>query len=233
MLEELKQRVCRANLSLVKKGLVIHTFGNVSGVDRESGRMVIKASGVSYEDMEPRHMVVVSLASGKVVEGDLRPSSDTAAHLELYRAFALIGGVAHTHSLYATAWAPAKKEIPALGTTHADYFYGAVPCTRSLRADEIQDAYETNTGKVIVERFAQLDPTQFPGVLVAEHGPFTWGVSSEDAVGNAEILEHLARLASETLWIEPHPKPLSCELLDKHFLRKHGPGSYYGQTSDE
>ena len=229
MLEELKRQVCDANLRLAAEGLAIFTWGNVSGIDRAGGRVVIKPSGVPYEGMKPEHMVVVSLATGETVEGSLRPSSDTPTHLALYRAFGRIGGVAHTHSLFATAWAQARREIPPLGTTHADHFYGAVPCTRLLTAEEIAGDYESNTGKVIVERFSQLDPAALPGVLVADHGPFSWGDSPEQAVFHASILEHLARLASETLRVDPYPKPVSRELLDKHFLRKHGPGAYYGQ----
>jgi L-ribulose-5-phosphate 4-epimerase len=229
MLEELKQNVCAANRRLVREGLVVHTWGNVSGVDRASGNVVIKPSGVSYDGMTPGHMVVVSLATGKVVEGDLKPSSDTPTHLVLYRAFKDIGGIVHTHSLYATAWAQAQREIPALGTTHADYFHGPVPCTRSLTMKEIKNDYEANTGRVIVERFKKLDPQHFPGVLVASHAPFAWGGSLEKAVENAGVLEHLARLASETLRVKSSVKPIPRVLLDKHFLRKHGPEAYYGQ----
>jgi L-ribulose-5-phosphate 4-epimerase len=229
MLEELKQNVCEANRRLVREGLVIHTWGNVSGVDRTSGNVVIKPSGVSYDGMTPGHMVVVSLGTGKVVEGDLKPSSDTPTHLVLYRAFQDIGGIVHTHSLYATAWAQAQREIPTLGTTHADYFHGPVPCTRSLTAREIKHNYEANTGHVIVERFKKLDPLHFPGVLVASHAPFAWGPSLQKAVENAIVLEHLARLASETLRVKPSVKPIPRALLDKHFLRKHGPDAYYGQ----
>ena len=229
MLEELKQGVCEANRRLVREGLVIHTWGNVSSVDRASGNIVIKPSGVSYDGMTPGHMVVVSLATGKVVEGDFKPSSDTPTHLVLYREFRDIGGIVHTHSLYATAWAQAEREIPALGTTHADYFYGSVPCTRSLTPKEIKNDYEANTGHVILERFKKLDPLHFPGVLVASHAPFAWGASLEKAVENAIVLEHLARLASETLRVKPSVKPVPRALLDKHFLRKHGPTAYYGQ----
>jgi L-ribulose-5-phosphate 4-epimerase len=229
MLEELKSEVCRANLQLVQEGLVIQTWGNVSGIDRAAGCIVIKPSGVSYEGMKPCHMVVVSLDSGQVVEGDLKPSSDTPTHLELYRAFDGIGGVVHTHSLYATAWAQARREIPPLGTTHADYFPGPVPCTRELSAKEIRGDYEINTGKVIVERFRGLAPLESPAVLVAEHGPFTWGKSAADAVHNAVVLEFLARLASETIRIAPGGRPMQAELLEKHFRRKHGAGAYYGQ----
>jgi L-ribulose-5-phosphate 4-epimerase len=229
MLEALKTQVCRANLELVEKGLVIETFGNVSGVDRERGRVVIKPSGVAYSGMRPRHMVVVSLATGEVVEGKLRPSSDTPTHLELYRAFANVGGVVHTHSLYATAWAQARQGIPAYGTTQADYWYGAVPCTRPMRRKEIQKHYEANTAKVIVERLRGRDPLKHPAVLVASHGPFTWGVDPADAVHHAYLLEYVARLASETVRINPRTPTIPAPLLDKHFLRKHGPQAYYGQ----
>ena len=229
MLEQLKQQVCEANLQLVREGLVIQTFGNVSGVDRASGNIVIKPSGLAYDAMLPKHMVVVSLATGKVVEGKLRPSSDTPTHLVLYRAFRSIAGVVHTHSFYATAWAQARREIPALGTTHADYFYGPVPVTRPLTTKEINQDYETNTGNVIVERFRKLDPLQMPAVLVANHGPFAWGETLAKAVENAVALEYCARLASETLQLRPGSKPMPAALLDKHFLRKHGTGAYYGQ----
>ena len=229
MLEELKRQVCEANLQLVHDGLVIQTWGNVSGLERAQGLVVIKPSGVSYDAMRPEHMVVVQLDSGQIVEGALKPSSDTATHLELYRAFAGIGGIAHTHSLYATAWAQARQEIPALGTTHADYFYGPVPCTRQMTPAEIESEYEVNTGKVIVERFTKLDPMQKPAVLVASHAPFVWGASVAKAVENALVLEYLARLASETLVVNPSAGSMQSELLDKHFLRKHGPRAYYGQ----
>src|SRR4028119_2146058 len=229
MLDELKKQVCDANLKLVAEGLVIQTWGNVSGVDRSSGHMVIKPSGVPYARMKPEHMVVLALDSGQIVEGDLRPSSDTPTHLILLRAFEGIGGVVHTHSLYATAWAQARCEIPALGTTHADYFHGPVPCTRLLTNEEIQNDYEANTGDVIVERFADLDPLHFPGVLVASHAPFVWGETPDKAVENALVLENMARLASETLRIKADVEPMQKVLLDKHFLRKHGPGAYYGQ----
>jgi L-ribulose-5-phosphate 4-epimerase len=229
MLEELKKQVCEANLRLVGAGLVIQTFGNVSGIDRASGHVVIKPSGVGYDVMKPEHMVVVALDSGKVVEGDLRPSSDTPTHLVLYRAFKDLGGIVHTHSLFATAWAQAKREIPALGTTHADYFHGPVPCTRAMTPKEIKSDYEVETGNVIVERFRKLDPLAFPGALVASHGPFAWGKSAAKAVENAVVLEYLARLASETKRIYAWTAPMQRALLDKHFLRKHGPGAYYGQ----
>jgi L-ribulose-5-phosphate 4-epimerase len=229
MLEKLKSEVCRANLDLVKEGLVIQTWGNASGIDRARGLVVIKPSGVAYEVMKPRHMVVVELASGDVMEGDLKPSSDTPTHLVLYRAFEDIGGIVHTHSLFATAWAQAQRGLPAYGTTQADYWYGDVPCTRRLTPKEIRHDYETNTGRVIVERFKRVDPMQRPAVLVAGHGPFTWGRDVPEAVHNAVVLEFVARLASETLRINPGLKPMQSALLDKHFLRKHGPGAYYGQ----
>jgi L-ribulose-5-phosphate 4-epimerase len=230
MLERLKRDVCQANLDLVKAGLVIQTWGNASGIDRQRGLVVIKPSGVPYDGMMPKHMVVVSLESGKVVEGRLKPSSDTATHLVLYRAFSGIGGIVHTHSLYATAWAQAKKELPSYGTTQADYWYGDVPCTRLLTMDEIRSDYEANTGQVIIERFRKLDHLQHPAVLVASHGPFAWGKDVTDAVHNAAVLEFVARLASETLCINPNLKPMQSALLDKHFLRKHGANATYGQT---
>jgi L-ribulose-5-phosphate 4-epimerase len=229
MLDELKQQVCAANLKLVAEGLVIQTWGNVSGIDRARGLVVIKPSGVPYDGMKPEHMVVVSLADGKVVEGNLKPSSDTPTHLELYRAFKEIGGVVHTHSLCATAWAQAKKNLPSYGTTQADYWHGEVPCTRAMTPKEIKNDYEVNTGKVIAETFKKKNPLQHPAVLVASHGPFTWGKDVGDAVHNAEVLEFVARLASETLRINPKTKPMQSVLLDKHFLRKHGANAYYGQ----
>lgn len=231
MLEQLKADVCQANLDLVKEGLVIQTWGNASGVDRKRGVMVIKPSGVPYDGMKPEHMVCVSLADGNIIEGSLKPSSDTATHLVLYRAFEKIGGVVHTHSLYATSWAQACKPILAYGTTQADYWYGDVPCTRKMKGAEIRKEYEANTGEVIVETFKKLkfDPIQHPAVLVASHGPFTWGKDVHDAVHNASVLEFIARLNSETLRINPNTRPMQAELLDKHFLRKHGPSAYYGQ----
>jgi len=229
MLESLKKEVCAANQQLVVAGLVVQTWGNVSGIDRKRGLVVIKPSGVAYDGMQPEHMVVVSLATGEVVEGKLKPSSDTPTHLVLYRAFPAIGGVVHTHSLHATAWAQAKCEIPAFGTTHADYFHGAVPCTRPLTTKEIKGEYEVNTGLVIAERFAKLDPLAFPGVLVASHGPFSWGKNAGKAVESAVVLEFLGQLAAETLRIAPATKAVPQALLDKHYLRKHGPGAYYGQ----
>ena len=231
VLKDLKAKVCRANLELVTQGLVMHTWGNASGLDRQRGLMVIKPSGVPYAEMKPEHMVVVSLADGKVVEGGLKPSSDTATHLELYRAFAGIGGVVHTHSLFATAWAQARRPLAAFGTTQADYWYGDVPCTRALTSAEIKRDYEANTGKVIVETFRKLsfEPLEHPAVLVASHGPFTWGADAREAVHNAAVLEFIARLNSETLRVNPKVKPMQAVLLEKHFLRKHGPGATYGQ----
>jgi L-ribulose-5-phosphate 4-epimerase len=229
MLDALKEEVCQANLRLVAEQLVIHTWGNVSGIDREQGLLVIKASGVPYQGMAPEHMVVVSLDTGEKVEGDFRPSSDTPTHLELYRAFSDVGGVVHTHSLYASAWAQARREIPPLGTTHADYFCGPIPLTRQMTEAEIKQAYEINTGKVIAERFADLDSMEMPAVLVVNHGPFTWGRSPDDAVDNAVYLECVARMASETLRVDPDVESMPQALLDKHYLRKHGPDRYYGQ----
>ncbi|MCY2929281.1 MAG: L-ribulose-5-phosphate 4-epimerase [Planctomycetota bacterium] len=229
MLEELKERVCRANLRLVADGLVVMTWGNVSAIDRQAGLVVIKPSGLAYAGMRAEDMVVVSLADGEVVEGSLRPSSDTPTHLELYRAWKDVGGIVHTHSLFATAWSQACREIPALGTTHADTFHGPVPCTRKLTPAEIAGDYEANTGKVILERFAQVNPWHFPAVLVAEHGPFAWGKDAQAAGDNALVLEQVARLAAESLRLRPDLGPIQSEILDKHFLRKHGPGAYYGQ----
>jgi L-ribulose-5-phosphate 4-epimerase len=229
MLDELKQQVCAANLKLVADGLVTQTWGNASAIDRSQGLVVIKPSGVPYDGMKPQHMVVVSLDNGKTVDGYLKPSSDTATHLELYRAFKNIGGIVHTHSLYATAWAQARKNIPAYGTTQADYWYGEVPCTRALTSAEIKSDYEKNTGRVIVQTFKKLNPLEHPAVLVASHGPFTWGKDVDAAVHNASVLEFIARLASETLRLNPKTKPMPSALLDQHFLRKHGSKAYYGQ----
>ena len=231
MLQTLKEQVWEANLDLVRQGLVIQTWGNVSGLDRPKGLVVIKPSGVSYDEMRPRDMVVVDLQSGRVVEGKLRPSSDTDTHLVLYRAFSGVAGIVHTHSLYATAWAQSCRPVPALGTTHADYFHGAVPCTRLLKPREIQADYEVNTGYVIVETFKKRDPLSCPAVLVASHGPFAWGKSVAEAVHNAVVLEHVVRLAGETMRILPSPRSMQQPLLNKHFFRKHGPGAYYGQNS--
>ena len=231
MLKALKKAVCQANLDLVAEGLVIQTWGNASGIDRERGLMVIKPSGVPYDGMEPAHMVVVDLKTGKVVDGSFKPSSDTATHMELYRAFAGIGGIVHTHSLHATAWAQACRGIPALGTTHADYFHGEIPCTRAMTPKEIKNDYELNTGRVIIDRFKGMDPMRHPAVLVASHGPFTWGADVADAAHNAVVLEFVAQLAAETLSLRARIEPMPPELLDKHFFRKHGPGAYYGQTN--
>lgn len=229
MFEALKQQVCAANLQLVASGLVIQTWGNASAVEPERRYMVIKPSGVPYALLKPEHMVVVSLKTGQCDAKGLRPSSDTATHLELYRAFPNIGGVVHTHSLYATAWAQACRDLPAYGTTQADYWHGAVPCTRAMTPAEIQKDYEKNTAAVIIETLQGLNPLDHPAVLVASHGPFTWGRTLEAAVQNAEILEFVARLASETLRLNPATPPMPSVLLDKHFLRKHGPQAYYGQ----
>jgi L-ribulose-5-phosphate 4-epimerase len=228
MLKELKEAVYQANLELDTRKLVVYTWGNVSGIDRERGLMVIKPSGVAYEELEPELMVVVNL-EGKVVEGELNPSSDTPTHLYLYRKFPAIGGVVHTHSPLATAWAQAGQGIPCFGTTHADYFYGEIPCTRPLTTAEINSDYETNTGKVIVERFAALDSAAVPGVLVANHGPFTWGKNAAAAVYNSVVLEEVAKMGWVTRQLNPQAPPVSQELLDKHYLRKHGKNAYYGQ----
>lgn len=232
MLEELKKQVCEANLLLPKYGLVTFTWGNVSGVDRERGLMVIKPSGVDYEGMSAEDMVVVSLETGERVEGKYKPSSDTATHVELYRAFPALGGVVHTHSPYATSWAQAGRSIPCYGTTHADYIYGEVPCLRCLTKAEIDAAYERNTGLLIVKEFERLglDPSATPAVLCKNHGPFAWGKSPNDAVHNAVVLEELAKMAYRTELINPQVTPAPQELQDKHYLRKNGPGAYYGQN---
>ena len=229
MLKELKRRVCRANMELVRHGLVISTWGNASAVDRASGRVVIKPSGIAYDEMKPSRMVVVSLKTGRPEIGSLQPSSDTLTHLALYRAFPGLGGIVHTHSLYATAWAQARRDLPAMGTTHADYFHGPIPITRAMTPTEIRDHYELNTGRVIVERFKKIDPMAIPAVLVANHAPFTWGATIEKAVENAIVLEYVARLAVETLQIDAVAPSMPRSLLTKHFSRKHGPGAYYGQ----
>ena len=224
---QLKQEVFKANLELVKQNLVVFTWGNVSGIDRKEGVIVIKPSGVSYDEMREEDMVVVDLED-KVVEGKLKPSSDTATHLVLYKAFPGIGGVVHTHSSWATAWAQAGKGIPALGTTHADYFYGAIPCTRKLKQEEIETAYESETGNVIAETFLKIDPLAVPGVIVNNHGPFAWGKNPGNAVHNARVLEEVAKMAFITLKINPEAE-IDQFLLDKHYLRKHGKNAYYGQ----
>jgi len=228
MLDELKSEVYRANLQLVRHGLVTLTWGNVSGREPASNLVVIKPSGVSYERMQPEQMVVVDL-QGKVVDGKLKPSSDTPTHLELYRRFPSIGGVTHTHSTHATMFAQARCEIPCLGTTHADHFHGPVPLTRALTAKEVADDYELNTGRVIAERFADLDPVAVPGVLVAGHGPFAWGKDAGGSIENAVVVEAVARIAFGTLQINPDAPLLESYVLEKHYNRKHGPGAYYGQ----
>jgi len=227
MLEKLKEEVCQANLDLVKHNLVVFTWGNVSGIDRNSGMIVIKPSGVSYNKMKPKDMVVMNLY-GKVVEGTLKPSSDAPTHLILYRQFLNIGGVVHTHSEWATSWAQAGKSIPAIGTTHADYFYGEIPCTRKMTKEEIQGEYELETGKVIIETFKDINPDQVPGVLVNNHGPFNWGTDPDNAVHNAVVLEEVAKMTFRSLQLNPETK-MDQVLLDKHFLRKHGANAYYGQ----
>ena len=227
MLNQLKAEVCKANLDLVKHGLVTFTWGNVSGIDRQTGLVVIKPSGVSYDEMSDDDMVVVDL-DGNIVEGKLKPSSDTPTHLELYKAFPCIGGVVHTHSTFATAWAQAGLDIPNIGTTHADYFSDAIPCTRDMTEAEITGAYEKETGVVIVERFAHLNPEHIPGVLVKNHGPFAWGKDPHDAVHNAVVLEQVAKMAYIAYGINPNltMNPL---LIQKHYYRKHGKDAYYGQ----
>ena len=227
MLESLKEAVYRANMDLVAHGLVIFTWGNVSGIDRESGLVVIKPSGVDYDTMKVSDMVVVDL-DGNVVEGDLRPSSDTPTHLALYKAFPEIGGVVHTHSTYATAWAQAGIDLPNIGTTHADYFHQAIPCTADMTEAEVKGEYELETGNVIIERFKGMNPVHTPGVLVKNHGPFAWGKDPHDAVHNAVVMEQVAKMASIAYSVNPNltMNPL---LIEKHFNRKHGPGAYYGQ----
>lgn len=227
MLETLKKQVFEANLNLVKHGLVIFTWGNVSAIDKESRLVVIKPSGVSYDTMTTEDMVVVDL-DGNVVEGKLKPSSDTATHLVLYKAFPSIGGIVHTHSTYATAWAQTGCDIPNIGTTHADYFKDAIPCTRQMTADEIEGKYELETGNVIVERFNDLNAEYTPGVLVNNHGPFSWGKDADSAVHNAVVLEQVAKMASISFAINPQLK-MNDNLIKKHFFRKHGPDAYYGQ----
>ena len=228
MLEELKKEVFDANIALVKHGLVIFTWGNVSGIDRKQELMVIKPSGVDYDNMKVEDMVVVSLETGKVVEGELKPSSDTPTHLVLYRNFTAVNAIVHTHSTCATAWAQSGMAIPALGTTHADHFYGAIPCTPSLSKEEVNGQYEVETGNVIVKTFQNIDPESIPGVLVAGHGPFAWGSTPQKAVYNAVVLEEVARMALHTFSLG-YTKPIDQFLLDKHYLRKHGKNAYYGQ----
>lgn len=229
MLERLKEQVFQANLLLPKHGLVTFTWGNVSGIDREQGLMVIKPSGVSYERLQAEDMVVVALETGQVVEGKLKPSSDTPTHLELYKAFPTVGGVVHTHSRWATSFAQAGRGLLALGTTHGDYFYGEIPCTRAMTQAEIQGEYEKETGLVIKETFQGQDPAAIPAVLVYSHGPFAWGTDPLDAVHNAVVLEEIAFMNFHAQQLTPGLPPMQPELLDKHYLRKHGKNAYYGQ----
>jgi L-ribulose-5-phosphate 4-epimerase len=228
ILEQLREEVLRANIQLAQAGLVTLTWGNVSGIHRVEGLIVIKPSGVDYESLTPADMVVVDL-EGKVVEGSLRPSSDTPTHIKLYKAFSAIGGITHTHSLYATMFAQACREIPCLGTTHADHFDGPVPVTRFLTEAEVQSGYESNTGTVIIERFAHLDAMNMPAVLVAGHAPFAWGKSASDSVKNSIALERVAQIALGTLQLNPEMTTLPKHILEKHYQRKHGPDAYYGQ----
>ena len=232
LLKTLREEVLEANLELVRRGLVVYTFGNASGIDRNEGLVAIKPSGVPYEDLKPEHMVICDL-NGKIVDTKLRPSSDLPTHLELYRAFPQIGGVAHTHSEYATAWAQAEKPIPCFGTTHADYFHGPVPVTARLASSEIAGEYELETGKVICRTFSTLDPAAVPAVLVAGHAPFCWGPTPADAAHNAVILECVAKMAAHSLLINAESQPIARELHDKHFLRKHGRNAYYGQVKTQ
>jgi L-ribulose-5-phosphate 4-epimerase len=230
MLERLKEQVFQANLLLPKHNLVTFTWGNVSGIDREQGLVVIKPSGISYEEMKAEDMVIVEVETGKTVDGSLKPSSDTPTHLELYKALINIGGIVHTHSRWATTFAQAGRGIIALGTTHGDYFYGEIPCTRKMTKIEIEGEYEKETGLVIKETFQEKDHDAIPAVLVHSHGPFAWGTDPMDAVHNAVVLEEIAFMNFHTLMLEPGISPMQQELLDKHFLRKHGANAYYGQT---
>ncbi len=230
MLKELRQAVYEANMELPRRGLVTYTWGNVSGIDREQGLVVIKPSGVEYDDLTPEQLVVLNLR-GEVVEGTLNPSSDTKTHLELYKAFPALGGIVHTHSPYAVGWAQAGEDIPAYGTTHADYFYGPIPCARHLTQAELDEDYEKNTGKVIVDTFRarDIDPVHVPGVICFSHGPFTWGKDPAQAVYHAVVLEEVAKMAVLTRMVRPDADPAPQHVLDKHFMRKHGPNAYYGQ----
>jgi L-ribulose-5-phosphate 4-epimerase len=232
MLKELKEQVFQANLLLPKHGLVVFTWGNVSGIDREQGLVVIKPSGVAYDEMKAKHMVIVELETGKVVEGKLKPSSDTATHIELYKAFPNIGGIVHTHSRWATTFAQAGRGIVALGTTHGDYFYGEIPCTRKMTKAEIEGEYEKETGLVIKETFQGKDPDAVPAVLVHSHGPFTWGTDPMEAVHHTVVLEEVAFMNFHTLILESAISSMQQDLLDKHYLRKHGANAYYGQTKE-
>lgn len=230
MLEELRKAVWEANMELPRRNLVTYTWGNVSGIDREKGLIVIKPSGVEYEDLTPEKLVIVDL-DNNIVEGNLNPSSDTKTHVELYRAFPTLGGIVHTHSPHAVAWAQAGRDIPCYGTTHADYFYGPVPCARSLTAEEVEEDYERNTGKVIIETFTGrgLDPRAVPGVICRNHGPFTWGKDAAQAVYHAVVLEEVAKMAMYTVTIDPNTPSAPQHVQDKHYMRKHGPNAYYGQ----
>lgn len=234
MLEELKKQVCEANLELVRRGVVTYTWGNVSEIDRNTGLVVIKPSGVAYDGMKPEDMVVVDLESGKVVEGSYRPSSDTPTHLELYRAFPTIGGITHTHSTNAVSFSQAGADIPALGTTHADYFYGEIPCTRELTEGEVSDNYELNTGKVIVETIKnrRIDPMAIPGINVRNHGPFAWGNDAGDSVYHAVVMEVVAEMALKTMFLNPEAS-MKQYVLNKHYFRKHGVNAYYGQGLED
>lgn len=229
MLKKLKQAVLEANLQLPKYGLVTFTWGNVSAIDRDEGLVVIKPSGIPYEKLKRDDLVVVNL-EGDIVDGKLKPSSDTPTHIALYKAFAAIGGIVHTHSPWATSWAQAGRAIPALGTTHADYFFGAIPCTRKMKKTEIENDYELKTGNVIIDTFKDTDPMQIPGVLVNNHGPFAWGKDADNALHNAVVLEETAKMAYHTIMLNPKVQPIAQDLLDKHFLRKHGANAYYGQS---
>jgi len=230
MLEKLKQEVYDANIELVNQNLVIYTWGNVSAIDRETNLVVIKPSGVKYDTMKPSDMVVIDL-EGNIIEGDMKPSSDTPTHLELYRCFKHINGVVHTHSEWATSWAQACRDVPSYGTTHADYFYGDIPCTRSLTKEEIKSDYELNTGKVIIETLVKKNykPLEMPGIIVSNHGPFTWGKNATDAVHNAKVVEEVCKMAFRTEKLNQTVKKIDDHLLDKHYLRKHGKNAYYGQ----
>ena len=230
MLEELKKDVCKNNIELFEKGVVIYTWGNVSGISDDRKFMVIKPSGIGYNEMKPDDMVVVDVQSGNIVEGKMKPSSDTNTHLELYRRYQYVKGIVHTHSVNAVAFAQAGMDIPALGTTHADYFYGPIPCTRELREEEVNENYETNTGKVIIETIEQrgIDPMDIPGIIVKNHGPFTWGESSSEAVHNAVVMDKIAEMGLKTLILNPNAE-MKQYILDKHYMRKHGPNAYYGQ----
>ena len=228
MLEALKMQVYKANMELPRRGLITYTWGNVSGIDRATNYVVIKPSGVDYELLKPDDMVIIDLEGNKI-EGRYKPSSDTPTHLELYKAFPEIGGVVHTHSPWATSWAQAGRSIPCYGTTHADYFYGSIPCARSLTQDEIENDYEKNTGLVIIETFKGLNASFVPGVLCINHGPFTWGKDAMEAVHNAVVLEEVAKMAFQTEQINVHVKPAPEAIKEKHFMRKHGKNAYYGQ----